>query len=185
MRLTHRALAPFAAALLLPACADSPLQPHGTPVPTPVAAAAAISRDVVEYVVDFEGSHFSFACTADGEVTPDPEDGELVRMEGRLHVREVFTQDAAGNHHYTWHTMPVGLRGIGVTSGEEFRVTERSIGGANQTSQASTGHYRAVQRFVGLDTGRRFALVTTGHYVLDAGGQPIVTHDATTLECRP
>ena len=185
MPATYGTIALAAASLLLAACADSPPQPPDTGArATAAVAASAATRQVEEHVVDLSDSYFLFGCTADGAVAEDPTDGELVRMDGQMLVREVFMRDAAGNHHFTVHTTPIGMRGVGVASGEEFRVTERQIGGAIQRTAMLAGHYRTVQAFVGLDTGRRFSLVTAGHYTVGPDDVPVVTRDATTLSCR-
>ena len=87
-------------------------------------AASAAQRTVEESLYDLSDSVFRFACSDDGEPLPIDE-GEAVRLEGNIFERLSVLYDGAGGLHYTLDTMPVGMRGVGLTSGEEFRVSEK------------------------------------------------------------
>jgi hypothetical protein len=97
-------------------------------------------RTLVETLYDRSGSIFMFACTADGEPLPIDE-GEPVAIEGQVFERLMFVTDAAGGLHYTLKTMPVGLRGVGLISGEEFRVVENQKQMSNQKIDKLTGTF--------------------------------------------
>jgi hypothetical protein len=81
--------------------------------------------------------------------------------------------------------MPVGLRGVGVDSGEEFRVTERDHAVSNQHRAGGTGTYRQVLKLVGKDTQRTFWLVFSGYYMISKDGSVTVTRDKERIVCRP
>lgn len=144
----------------------------------------AAERTVEESLYDLTGVYFTFSCSADGESLPDHE-GELVLMEGQIYERITLLLDAAGEYHYTLHTMPVGLRGTGVTSGEEFRVIERDHAVANQRLAAGNGSYRQELKIVGRETGRTFWMVASGFYRISANGDVLVEHDTVRTECKP
>ena len=141
-------------------------------------------RTIEQSLYDLTGSYFSFACNAEGEPIPEDE-GELVLMEGQIFERITVLQSANGEYHYTQHTMPVGLRGTGVDSGEEFRVTERDHAVANQLLAAGNGMFRQELKMVGTDTQRTFWLVVSGVYRIDQNGEPTVLRGEPRLVCRP
>jgi hypothetical protein len=166
---------------LIAACDNAPLEPvNGEAAPQ----FSAAERTVDEALYDLTDSFFAFACSEDGDVLPIDE-GELVRLEGKIFERVTLTRDGAGGYHFLYHTMPVGLRGTGVTSGEEFRVTERDHGVGNQRLDANVGRYKQVLKMVGRDTGRTFWMVSSGNYRISADGEFARTRDRETLACRP
>ncbi|HSK20254.1 MAG TPA: hypothetical protein VK912_13960 [Longimicrobiales bacterium] len=176
---------------------DSPAGPdleHAAPGPMQVGESAAHAaslaapapgseRSVSEALYDLTDVHFVFSCSEDGDVL-DPGEGELVRMEGSIYERMTLLRDASGGHHMTAHSMPVGLRGEGVISGEEFRVAEREHSTANVTARRFTGTYRQELKLVGQDTRRTFWIVWSGHYTVTADDRIIVQRDSEHVQCR-
>jgi hypothetical protein len=82
--------------------------------------------------------------------------------------------------------MPVGLRGVGVDSGEEFRVTERGhfMGNSHETSPGN-GTYRQELKLVGTATHRTFWVVYNGYYHVSKDGSAELTRDKERIVCRP
>ena len=146
-------------------------------------AASAAQRTVQESLYDLSDSIFRFACSDDGESLPIDE-GEEVRMEGKIFERLSLVLDGAGGYHYMLDTMPVGMRGVGLTSGEEFRVSESSHAVANNRLEGGVGAYRQTLKMVGKDTQRTFWLVAYGNYVISAEGLVRTFRDVLRLECR-
>ena len=72
-------------------------------------SSAAAERVLQETLYDVTGSYYLFACSPDGEVLPI-EDGELVRVEGKIYERLSVVIDGAGGGHYSVNIMPIGLR---------------------------------------------------------------------------
>ena len=140
-------------------------------------------RTLEESLYDMSDSAFVFACSADGEPLPEDE-GELVDLHGQIYERFSLIRDATGEYHYSLSTMPVGLEGVGATSGEEFRVSENSRTIANQRLAGGTGSYKQELRMVGRDTHRSFWLVTKGNYTIAADGEFIVTRQVHQVHCR-
>jgi hypothetical protein len=117
---------PFAAVLLLGACADAATAPTAVGAPRlAVVGENGARRFTQDELYDFGG---------DGVVQFTCEDGtqsEPVQLFGTLFERYTFTQTPSGGLHYLSSTMPVGLHGVGVVSGQEYRVVERAHSAAH------------------------------------------------------
>jgi hypothetical protein len=169
-------------ALAIPGCAL--VLSAGVVNATQEQASDGAERTVFEALYDQSDSFYSFACSEDGEVIPE-EDGELIDIEGQIYERLVFLTDGTGEYHYQMHSMPVGLRGIGVTSGEEFRVIEADHMSGSQRSAGGTGSFHGHMKMTGKDTHRTFWLRFGGHYNVAPDGTVKVSRDNLSQECRP
>jgi len=181
MKPYRRQAALLAASILLAACGDTPAQPSEHRLqasPLARAAAGSTQRTVEERLIDMGDipNHTRIDCE-DGRAS------ELVRLEGHIYERTIYQVNAAGTYHVTRHTMPIGLRGVGATSGEEYRVREADHGTHTQRATGATGSFRQTLRLVGRDSGRRFLLVFSGHYAVNANGELVVDRSALRLEC--
>ena len=173
----------LAGAILIAGCDRTPTDVPLFPEPATNVSASAADRTVEESLVDFDGVYFSFACSADGEPL-DSHEGELVRMHGQMYEKYTTRRDAMGGYHITLQRMPVGLGGIGETSGEAFRAIERQHATYNQKLSGATGAWRAELKLTGKDTGRTFWLVSSGNYRLYADGGVVVEREKQTVECK-
>jgi len=133
-------------------------------------------RDVEESLFDMSGSLVSISC-ADGR------ESELVALEGKVFERFTVLFTPAAGFHATYHTMPVGLRGTGAESGEEYRVKEQEHGSYTQSLMGNVGTYRQTLRLTARTSGRSFALVARGHYTINANGELVVERDGLATEC--
>ena len=122
-----------------------------------------------------------FERSAEGFSSPN----ELIAIEGLIYERLVSLIDGTGRLHYNMSTMPVGLRGVGVTSGEEFRIKETYHAGGSQRLAGGTGSYRGQLKMVGKDTHRTFWLMYSGHYNIAPDGTVRVSRDRLSSVCRP
>jgi hypothetical protein len=166
-------------AFALAACQDSPVGIASDDV-----RFAAVDRVVSELLIDLTGFHYNFSCDAQGEPLPIDE-GELVRLEGSLYSRVVLHDDGNGGEHFRYQTMPVGLRGVGEESGEEFRVSSRDRGNVNEQSVGQNQMWRHEIKLTSTDTGRSFWFVSTGHYRLGPDGEPRLERESETIVCKP
>lgn len=105
-------------------------------------------------------------------------------MEGGIYERTMSVRDGKEDPHFRIHTMPVGLRGIGVDSGEEFRATESIHQVSNTFRLRETGSYRHEIKLVGKRTQRTWWLITSGMYRIDADGRTAISQDTEKLVCR-
>jgi hypothetical protein len=174
--IVRNALAFATVALLLAACDTSPTDVTAVGDAARAPASARLERNVEEKLYDMTDSYMSARCGEDDTV-------ELVRMEGAIYERLVWFQDGAGQYHITHHTMPVGLRGVGVDSGEEYRVAEREHATYNQLKSGFTGSYRQTLMMRGTTTGTRFYMVFRGHYVIDEENIVKVERDQLEIGC--
>ena len=140
-------------------------------------------RVVQESLYDLTDSYFAFSCSATGERLPIG-DGELVRIEGKIFERITYLVDGGEGMHFKLNTMPVGLRGTGEDSGEEFRIKETERAGSNSTLSGGSGSYRQELKMVGKDTGRTFWMIFSGRYRVDANGDVQVERERERVECR-
>ena len=174
-----RRAALLAASILLAACGETPVQPAPRSARTASATVAPTERTVEERLYDLGDipTLTRIEC-ADGSAS------ELVRLEGSIFERTVYLVDATGAYHVSRHTMPIGVRGVGEESGEEYRVREAERGTYTQTAMGATGSFRQTLRLVGRDSGSSFLLVFSGHYAVNANGELVVDRSELRLECR-
>jgi hypothetical protein len=169
--------------VLVSACDSAPATaPLAASTARPVVAAAA-EHQVEEALYQMEGVYVTFGCTADG-VPPEDHEGELIALQGQIYERFALRRDAMGGYHITQQVMPVGLSGVSVVSGEEFRVVERAHEAYNQTQAGFNGRWRYEVRLTGTQTKRTFLLIASGMYRLSAEGDIVVERDEFTTVCR-
>lgn len=168
--------------IVFAACEHAPTEVADVAAPQPSFNMA--ERVVDEALYDMEGSYFAFGCTADGLLLP-PGEGELIEMQGKIYEKFSVLRDAKGEYHVTYQTMPVGLRGVGVTTGEEFRVFERENGAANQLLASGMTAYRSELKMVGTSTQRTFWVITNGIIRFGLDGEVAVDRGETRYICGP
>jgi len=176
-------LAALAALITLAACDPAPTESLTPLGPTRAnaapssSAAAGAERVVYEALHDLEGAEVWVEC-GDGTVS------EAVTLTGKMFERFTAVLDRAGGEHTVYHTMPVGLSGVGSVSGEAFRVKSRDHGTFAQTTMAEGGSYRQTWSFVGRTSGRSFGLVVSGHVRLNANGEVVVSREKVVADCE-
>ena len=171
-----RRISLVAALLVVAACDRSDNNPTG---PLPASAqlnANGTDRFVQESFYDLTDSYTAIECD-NGQAS------ELISLEGQIFERFVFQYNPGGGVHVSLQTMPVGVRGVGVESGEEYRVKEQEHALYNSSVMGGVGNYRQTVKIVGRSSGARYTLVGRGHYTLNANGQLTAVRDSLVLEC--
>lgn len=170
----------FGAVAVLAACDSGD---HLTAPPARVAAPASslvqnggAERSVEEALYDLTGSSTQIECE-------NGQSSELVALEGQIFERFAVIDNPSGGVHVSYHTMPVGLKGVGTVSGEEYRVKEQDHGAFGQTLTGLVGSYRQIVRLVGRASGRSFSMVVRGHYRIDANGEITVEREKAIFSC--
>ena len=176
-----RAVSLLSTLVVLAACdaTDSPTAPSATPIHPQLASASqsgGSERTVDENLYDLAGSLTEIVCD-NGQAS------EPVELEGQIYERFTVLFTPSGVFQAGYHTMPVGLRGVGTISGEEYRVTERDHGSFTQTLMGATGSYRQVISLVGRTSRRSFSLVVRGHYTITANGDIVVEREKAIFTC--
>ena len=168
------------AVIALAACdrSDTPSSPTTAPISTSAQSNAGGAEGwVEENLYDVTGSLFGVECT-DGRLS------ELVELQGQIFERFTVVSNPAGGFHAVYHTMPVGLKGTGAESGEEFRVKVQDHGSWGQTTMGLVGSYRQVLKMVGTTSGRSFSLIVRGHYRINANGEIVVDREKLAADCE-
>jgi len=134
-------------------------------------------REIVERLSDFTDALVSFPC--------GDEYTEQVRMEGAIFERYTITRDGSGGIHALIHTMPIGLRGIGLSTGAEYRISEREHGVFNQGAMEQTvSSYQSRLVVSAPEIHLRAALVVGGRFVVNANGELIIDRPVLRSECQ-
>jgi hypothetical protein len=173
----------LAALIALAACGESATGPEArsearAALPTQaVSSTAGAERIVEESLYDMSDSYVSIACD-------DGRESELVVLEGAVYERFTLLYTPADGIRVGYHTMPVGLRGIGAESGEEYRVKEQDHGSFGQTTMGAVGTYRQSFKLVGRTSGQVFELDVKGHYTVNANGQLTVQREKAVTICE-
>ena len=172
----------FVAVIALAAC-DSSAGPTAVPNSRAERQAGALSsvggaeRIVEESLYDMSGSYYAIECQ-DGQLS------ELVALQGQIFERWTLLYNASGGIHLGYHTMPVGLTGVGTESGEEYRVKEQEHGSFRQTLMGATGTYRQSLRLQSRTSERSFAMIVRGHYTVNANGEIAVEREEPVIACE-
>ena len=181
---TFAALAALIPIITLAACdAAAPTESFTSRTLAPANASSSTAgttgaeRYVYEALHDLQGSEVYVEC-ADGSVS------EPVSLTGKIFERFAVVFDPAEGEHSVYHTMPVGLAGVGSVSGEEFRVRWRDHGVSSQTPMATVNSYRHTLQFAGRTSGRTFGLVVQGHYTINANGDVTVSREKLLAACE-
>jgi hypothetical protein len=136
-------------------------------------------REVVVDTMDFTGSLQAIPCSneTDGAYT------ELMEMEGLIITRSQVIRDEAGGYHYSSQWMPVGLRGIGVESGAEYRIAERENINFNSSTMRDGSTFRYVIRWSAPDLGTRGTWEVMSHYTVNANGELVRENSEVRVSC--
>lgn len=181
-----RLLPPALLAALLAACDVAPSSPTAPAVPavpatptagvfSPTALAVGAVREVQENIYDLTDSFVQFPC-GDGYT-------EVVKLQGQIYERFTLLWHAKGGLHAQLNTMPVGLRGVGMETGAEYRIAERETGVFNATQMAENSTYTLKLNVHAPALGLRARLVIGGRYVVNANGELVVEREVLRAEC--
>jgi hypothetical protein len=161
------------------ACDRAPTSPART-VPQSAALTATSAngafRWVGEHVYDLTDALVAYPC-GDGYT-------EQIRLEGKVFTRYTLTADGSGGVHSLTQSMPVDLRGIGLTSGAEYRVTEREHGTFNQGWMEQTAStYKSFLDISAPSIHARARLVLGGTFVVNANGELVFERPIVRADC--
>ena len=180
MKAKHGIMLMLIVAGMTSACENLPAAPEG-PAVNPSAyrttAFGPAERVLEEYVWDLDGIVLPLECPG-GTYSDD------VMIEGSVVERYMLITDGNGSAHMRVHTMPVGMRGVSVHSGEQYRVREREQRSAMQHMNGSTGSYRQTLSMFGRDSHHKFDLVFSGHYRQGPDGETVVERNQLKIDCR-
>jgi hypothetical protein len=124
--------------------------------------------------VPFNG-HVWVPCAAAGA-------GERVDLSGPLHVLMSATSDAAGGVHIIVHSQPMGITGIGETTGDSYQGTGVTQADLNARVWATITFVNNV-RIIGHGPGNNFQVHQTLQITISADGTATVVEDHFSTDC--
>ena len=134
-------------------------------------------REVTVDTIDLAGSTVAVPCGEDGYT-------EMMQMEGKIFVRTQDVRDEAGGFHSIVHSMPVGLRGIGLESGAEYRLSEHEHGNFNDNGMGRGSSYQIRLSWHAPALRARGTWVLTSHFTVNANGDLVRERSELRTECR-
>ena len=138
--------------------------------------ATASSEVIVTHQIEPVDFTFFIPCGNNGS-------GEDVHVAGeRLRISTVVIDESGGGH-VTLHVIPSGnLTGVGLTTGDTYRVLGREVVSSEATS-ASTFTATSMSRWILPGSGNNFTVRDIFHMTFDARGAFRSFHGDTTVEC--
>lgn len=109
--------------------------------------------------------------------------GEVVFLNGNLHVLLRFTIDQAGGIHAASHFQPQGITGVGQTTGDKYQgtgVTQDQFNAKVGQEETFINNFR----IVGQGPGNNFLIHENFHFEIDAKGIVTAYVDNFSVDCR-
>lgn len=132
------------------------------------------------YIVEWVDFAVWIPCALDGA-------GEIVYLNGYLHIVTHTTIDSAGNVHVSAHFQPQKMKGYGETSGDKYNgngVTRWNykFGGVNFPLTI----YNEVHNFkiIGQGPGNNYRIHINLHMTINANGETTASVDNTKVDCN-
>ena len=173
----------IAGAAVLAGCSNEPVAPASprfAPA-VPSSASTSVERFVEERLTNLDGVIVQLACE-------DGRNSEQVVLEGQVFVRETITINPSGTIIATNHSMPIGVRGVGVDSRQEYRVKELNHFAVSQREVGYAGTDRSVFELTNRATRETFKLVVVSHFVVapqpgSPFGKVVVDRETVRMKC--
>jgi len=109
--------------------------------------------------------------------------GELVVLQGNLHVLLRFTMSASGTVHAAVHFQPQGISGVGQVTGDKYQGT----GVTQDEFNATVGEEETLInnfRIIGQGNGNNFLVHQTFHITINANGTVTAFVNMLSVDCR-
>lgn len=180
-----RFLIAAAAVLAAAACDSAPTEPSSTEEPVTRSFLQVIQRGATEHWIeerlsDMDGVFVAMEC-------PDGSESEMIRLSGKLYMKEkLLINHSTGVTIFNSTVRSIGLSGVGLVSGEEYRASERSHTTAVQLEKQnlhSVGRFRVAIDYFGKQSKRRYRMVIMENVVWGGEGDPIVERGIERVEC--
>lgn len=136
------------------------------------AAAGGVETNIVYPLTGFT---VFVPCAAGGA-------GEIISLDGTLHVLVNSTVDAQGGIHLTTHFQPQNLSGTGLITGDKYQGTGVT---QDQTIVTAAGVVTFVNNFrmIGQGPGNNYMVHENATATVDANGNVTAFHDNLTVSC--
>lgn len=109
--------------------------------------------------------------------------GELISLDGTLHILLNTTVDAQGGIHVKSHFQPQNLSGTGLTTGDSYQGTGVT---QDQTIVTAAGTSSFVNNFrmIGQGPGNNYMVHENVTLTMDANGDVTAFHDNLSVTCK-
>ena len=183
MMLFVRRGALVAAALLLGACADATTAPTAPVAATPsfeMKDGPGAIRSTLTYLDEiWEGEIVQFTCQ-------DGRQSEPIQLSGQMFERHAFMLTPSGRTLHVESSMPVGVKGVGLVTGQEYRVADRTQGTAHyDENDAGGGSRHETLLLRGLETGETYGITYIIQWRMGGPGEILVNRWKEMETCRP
>jgi hypothetical protein len=161
--------------LFLAACDEGALAPTADNASDQFRVAASASTSTSNVKVPFAQVAF-VPCAADGA-------GELVLIEGILHIVDHVTVSNSGNITLKIHFQPQGATGTGLTTGDTYQsngVTQETL---NINGLPITDTFVNNFRLIGPGPGNNLQVHQTIHITINANGDLTADVNNTSITC--
>jgi hypothetical protein len=159
-------------------CGDASRAPTGLDL-LPLSDVSGTSATTVKSNVQIPTTLIVFVPCANGGV------GELIQVQGDLHVLFQTTISSSGNLHSKFHFQPMGISGQGLTTGDKYQGT-----GVTQGEFSSEGPFPLTGtsvnnfRMIGQGPSNNFFVHENTHITFNANGQVTVVVDNFETGCK-
>jgi hypothetical protein len=110
--------------------------------------------------------------------------GEDVLLTGFLHVLITQTEDGDGSLHTTGHFQPMGVTGIGSTTGDVYHATGVTRDTVNGIEIPFAGTFVNNFRIIGPGKGNDLLIHEVFHVTINALGEVTVVVDLLSVDCK-
>lgn len=183
MGTTRRAVAGLTTLVLagiLLGCSDAAGGPNGpNPTAEPLLGVSTTSATTTTTNLQIPITLFVFVPCANGGA------GEVIQVQGDLHLLSHTTISNSGNFHVKLHFQPMGISGVGLSTGDKYQAT-----GVTQLAFNSNGPfpitYTSINNFrmIGQGPGNNLLVHQTFHITVNANGVLTAVVNNTSVECK-
>jgi len=109
--------------------------------------------------------------------------GELVQLQGPIHILFQLVMDGNGGVHGTSHFQPQGIAGTGLTTGDAYHATGETVDRFNSKVGLT---YTFVNNFkiIGQGPGNNFLIHENFHITVDKNGEVTASVDNFSVKCK-
>jgi hypothetical protein len=175
MSMNRTMIAIAAPLLVLAACAADTTAPGATADAQLAAATQPVYRAVYQGAWTLDGVYWGFEC--------EGQESELIAMTGEIRHRLQLLEDGAGGFHVTAHQLSHNVGGVGLDSGEQFRVQEMAHETFNDNGMGRLGSFTGRVTLTGRDSCRGFIYTLVGRFVINANDELVVEREAESFTC--
>jgi hypothetical protein len=110
--------------------------------------------------------------------------GELVVLNGPLHILSTVTFDSAGGFHMVAHFQPQGISGLGQTTGAKYQATGETEFQTSAKALPFETSFVNNFKIIGQGPGNNLLIHENFHLTVNANGTVTAVIDNFSFECK-